>query len=68
MNKWEEFYRLAAIEVDGKKMPDRIAAARTAVRDRLQDLEHSSNHHAEKRRLNGTLRILNVLETEAQDW
>jgi hypothetical protein len=68
MNKWEEIYVLAAVEADAKKLPERIAGARTAVRERLKELEQSSDHHAERRRLAGALRILDVLESESQNW
>lgn len=66
--KWEELYVLAAKEIAGKRMPERVAAVREAIRGRLQDLEQSSDHHAERRRLETALRALNVLEADAEKW
>jgi hypothetical protein len=53
--KWQQLYMLAATEVDGNKIPERIAAVREAIRGRLQDLEHSSDHHAERKQLKDSL-------------
>lgn len=66
--KWEEFYRAATMEVDGKKMPGRIAAVRDAIRGRLQDLERSSDHHAERERMTTILERLKIMESESQKW
>lgn len=66
--KWEELYVLAAKESDGKKMRERVAAGREAIRGRLLDLEQSSDHHAERHRLETALGVLNVLEADAQKW
>lgn len=66
--KWEEFYFAAAVEVDGKRMPDRIATVREAIRGRLQELVGSSDHYAERERMKTTLEHLKVLEAEARQW
>lgn len=65
---WEELYRAATLEVDGKRMPYRVAVAREAIHLRLQELEDSSNHHAEREQLKITLEHLKVLESESQQW
>lgn len=65
---WEELYLLAATEVDGKKVPVHVAAVRTAIRRRLQDLETSSDHHEERVILTRTLERLDSLETDAREW
>jgi hypothetical protein len=62
----QKLYRLATLEIDEKKIPERIFDARGAVQKRLQALDLGSNHHAEKRRLDGMLRTLSVLEAESQ--
>ena len=67
-DKWEELYLLAAIEVDGKKMPGRIATVRKAIRGRLRGLAQSSDHHGEKQKMETTLKNLDVLETESREW
>jgi hypothetical protein len=66
--QWEELYMLAAKEVDGEKVPERVAAVREAIRGRLQDLEGDSDHHEERVYLKSTLGKLDVLEAEAQTW
>lgn len=66
--KWEELYMIAAKEVDGKKVPDRVDAVREAIRGRLQDLEGDSDHHEERVNLKSTLARLDVLEAEARRW
>ena len=66
--KWEELYVIAAKEVDGKKVPYRVAAVREAIRGRLQDLEGDSDHHEERVNLKTTLAHLDVLEAEARMW
>ena len=66
--RWEELYLLAATEVEGKKMPERVAAVRSAIRGRLQDLETSSDHHEERVKLASTLERLDSLEADAQKW
>jgi hypothetical protein len=65
---WEKAYMLAAVEVDGKKMPERVAAVRETIRARLKDLEQSSDHHAERRYMKKTLETLVTLEAEARRW
>ena len=66
--KWEELYTLAALEGDGKKMPERIAAVREAIRGRLQDLAQSSDHHMERERMQTTMKNLDVIEAESKEW
>lgn len=65
---WEEVYRLAVLEVDGRKMPERISAASDAIRGRLREMEGDSNHHGERGRLEHAVNALKVLAAEAQAW
>lgn len=67
-NNWEEIYKFAMLEVDGRKMPERISAAHTAIRGRLQELAGDSDHHEERARLEHALDALEVLTTETQAW
>lgn len=67
-DEWEKLYILAMTEVDGKRMPERVAAVRTAIRECLQDLQTSSNHHEERIRLASTLERLDSLQADAQKW
>lgn len=67
-DNWEELYILAATEVDGKRMPERAAAVRSAIRERLQNLQTGNNHHEERIRLASTLERLDSLEADAKKW
>ena len=66
--KWVESYLRAALEVDGQKMPGRIAGARKAVAERLKDLEGNSDHHAERHEMQSALAALTCLEDETRMW
>jgi hypothetical protein len=66
--KWEDFYLRAILEVNGQKMPQRITATHQAISGRLHDLEHDSNHHAERQQIEDAMRALSVLEIETQGW
>ena len=65
---WEEAYKFAALEVDGRKMPERISAAHDAIRGRLQELDGDSDHHEERARLQHALNALKILTTDSQAW
>ena len=65
---WEEAYIQAALEVDKSKMTERLLAARQAIRERLQELPHSDEHRLEIKRMEITMKNLNALETESQNW
>jgi hypothetical protein len=65
---WEERYMQTILEVNGQKMPERITATRQAIAGRLRDLEHDSDHHGERSRMDAALRALSMLEGEVQHW
>ena len=65
--KWEQLYEQAVMEGDLEKMPERIAATREAISGRLRDLEHDSDHHSERRRIEDALYALTVLEREMKE-
>ena len=65
---WEEAYRLAVLEVDGQKMPERISVARKAIAGRLQEIEGESDHREEREKLEHALHALGVLTTETEEW
>ena len=66
--KWDELYLRTILEVDGHKMPERITATRQAISGRLHDIEHNSDHHAERQQIENALRALSVVEVELQQW
>lgn len=65
---WEQVYRLAVLEVDGQKMPERISAARQSIAERLRAIEGDTDHHGERERIDEALRALKRLTTESQGW
>jgi hypothetical protein len=67
-DNWEEFYRLAALEVDGQKMSDRISTARKAITRRLGEIDGENDHQEERKRLEHALDTLKALTTETQAW
>jgi hypothetical protein len=64
---WKHLYERAIFEVDSQKITERISAARQAIAGRLQDLEHDSDHHAERHRMDDALKLLTMLEAESQN-
>ena len=66
--RWEELYLRTILEVNAHKMPERITATRQAISGRLHDLEHDSDHHAERQQIEDALRALAVLECETERW
>jgi hypothetical protein len=58
---WRELYKCAMLELDNRKLPERIAAAHRAIVDRAGEIvAHQSDdeHYA----LNDALRALQLLE------
>jgi len=62
--KWQQLYEQAVMEGDPQKIPERIADTREAIAGRLRDLEHDSDHHSERHRIEDALFALAVLERE----
>jgi hypothetical protein len=65
---WEEKYLQTILEVNGQKMQERIAATRQAIAGRLQDIEHDSDHHGKRHRIENALTALSQLEVETRQW
>jgi hypothetical protein len=68
ISRWDELYVRTILEVNGRKMPERITATRQAISGRWHELEHDSDHHAERHQIENALRALSVLEIETQGW
>ena len=58
-SRWKQLYAAAVLELDDTKLPDRIAQARAAMRDRADSPTSSGG---ECRTLNDGFRVLRVLE------
>jgi hypothetical protein len=65
---WEKRYLQTILEVNGQKMQERIAMTRQAIAGRLQDLEHDSDHHTERHKMEKALNALETLEAETRNW
>jgi hypothetical protein len=61
-SRWKELYAAAVLELDDTKLPDRIAKARAAMRDRADSPASSGE---ECRTLSDGFRILRILEEMA---
>ena len=60
--EWREPYQQALLELDQKKLIERIAAAETAISNRLRAIAGDSNHHAERQAIEDALSSLRVLK------
>ena len=60
--EWREPYQQALLELDEKKMSERIAAAETAISNRLRAIAGSSNHHAERQAIDDAISSLRALK------
>ena len=69
--EWQHEYEAAVLELDPKKLLERVTAAETAIVNRLQVISHSSDCAAERRDIEYALTILRVLKRENPgypDW
>lgn len=61
---WAVAYRLALFEEDLTRLPNRIAAARSAISTRIEDLGPSLDRGNDVESLKGALNVLRLLERE----
>lgn len=59
---WLALYKAALLELDLKKMPERIALANKALQQRSRELQRSSGHYGEKLEIQYAERNLHVAE------
>ena len=68
---WQNEYQAALVEVDRKKLPERVAASETTIFNRLQVIAQSPDHQAERQAIEDALTALRVLKRESlgfPDW
>jgi hypothetical protein len=69
---WQNEYQAAIVELDRKKLPERVAAAEAAIFKRLQQLsQSSSDDFAERQAIEDALHGLRVLQRDElgfPDW
>ena len=69
--EWQPEHQAALLELDCKKLRERVAAAETAIFNRLQAISHSSDAHAERQAIEDALASLRVLKRDNlgfPDW
>ena len=60
--RWLTLYKAALLELDLKKMPERIVLASGALRKRARELQASSGHYGEQLEIEYAIRNLQVAE------
>jgi hypothetical protein len=68
---WQNEYQAALIELDRKKLPERVAAAEAAIFKRLQQLSQASDSSAERQVIEDALHGLRALKRDElgfPDW
>src|SRR5712691_10842165 len=54
---WQHEFRAALLELDTEKLRERVAAAETAIFNRLRAISHSSDTHAERQAIQDALEV-----------
>jgi hypothetical protein len=60
--QWLDVYKAALLEPDVQKMPKRIVVARTALQERLRDLQSGRGNYVEQLEIDYAIRNLGVAE------
>jgi len=69
--EWQPEHQAALLELDTEKLRERVAAAETAIFNRLQAISQGSNHTAERQALEDASASLRVLKRDNlgfPDW
>jgi hypothetical protein len=69
--EWQAEYQAALLELDPKRLFERVTAAETSIFNRLQAMSHSSDRHAERQAIEDALASLRVLKRDNlgfPDW
>jgi hypothetical protein len=61
---WQKPVQEALVELDYEKLQARMAAAKTAISNRLETITHQEGHQAEKQAIQDALVILRMLENQ----
>ena len=62
--EWQKPVQEALIELDHEKLQARMAAAKTAISNRLETIAQQEGHQAEKQAIQDALVILRMLENQ----
>jgi hypothetical protein len=63
--EWQKPFQDALVELDGSKLPERIAVAEAAILSRLQAMSGTGEHSSERRAIEDALSSLRVLRRES---
>ena len=69
--EWQRPYQAALLEVDPKKLGERVAETEAAIFKRLQQLSNSQDGQAERQLIQGAISALKILKRESlkfPDW
>lgn len=66
--EWQEPLREALLELDKDRLKARVAAAETAIFNRLQAISQSGGNQAEREAIEDALSCLRVLKREKLDY
>ena len=69
--EWQAEYQAALLELDPKRLFERVTAAETAIFNRLQAMSHTSDGYAEQQAIEDALANLGVLKKDNlgfPDW
>jgi hypothetical protein len=69
--EWQEPLREALLELDKNKLKQRVAAAETAIFNKLQAISRSTDDQAERQAIDDALQTLRVLKRDNlgfPDW
>ena len=58
---WYQLCAAAVVELDPKKLTERVDAAEAAIHGRLRDLQYDSDHHEERQLMEDAQRTLAFL-------
>ena len=58
---WYQLYGAAVVELDPKRLIERVDATETAIHGRLRDLQYDSDHHEERQLIEDAQRTLALL-------
>jgi hypothetical protein len=58
---WYQLYAAAVVELDPKRLIERLDTTEAAIHGRLRDLQYDSDHHEERRLMEDAQRALAFL-------
>lgn len=58
---WYQLFGAAVVELDPKRLIERVDATEAAIQGRLRDLQYDSDHHEERQLLEDAQRTLALL-------